>query len=134
MPINKLILVSILVKDQDEALDFYEGKLGFEKKHDIPSHADSRWLIVAPKNQKEMGIVLRKPHASDNELITTELDREIGRGSVWTFSTSNCKETYKELSNKGVKFIQKPGIGEYGTEAIFEDPYGNRFRLLEVSG
>lgn len=133
MPINKLILVSVMVKDQDEALKFYTEKLGFVKKHDIPTGAKSRWVAVAPKSQKEMAIVLRKPHASDFEIITSELDKELGKGTLWTFSTSNCQETYEELKSKGVKFDIPPTKGNYGIEAVFEDLYGNRFGLLEVS-
>ena len=131
MGINKLILVTILVKDQDEALDFYVNKLGFVKKHDIPT-GTSRWLVVAPTKQNEIGIVLRKPHAGDNELITKELDREIGKGTLWTFSTSNCEEVYQDLKSKGVKFVQSPTSGTFGKEAIFQDLYGNRFSILEV--
>lgn len=133
MPINKLILVSVLVKDQDEALKFYMEKLGFIKKHDLQTGLDSRWLVVAPSKQNEIGIVLRKPHAGYNELITNELDKEIGRGTQWTFSTTNCKETFEELRKKGVNFIQEPTVGEFGIEAIFEDLYDNRFSILEIS-
>jgi predicted enzyme related to lactoylglutathione lyase len=60
------------------------------------------------------------------------MDREIGRGTLWTFSTSNCEATYKELRSKGVNFIQEPVKGEFGIEAIFEDLYENRFSILEI--
>jgi len=133
MPINKLILVSVLVKDQDEAIAFYCDKLGFEKRHDIARDSGNRWVVVSPQKQNEIGIVLRKPHAGDNELITKELDREIGRGTLWTFSTSDCQATYEELRAKGVKFVQKPYNSEFGVEAIFQDIYENRFQLLEVT-
>ena len=132
MTINKLILVTILVQDLDEALEFYEQKLGFVKKHDIPTGSETRWLVVAPSKQNEIGIVLRKPNAINNELITKEVDKELGRGSLWTFSTTNCKETYKDLKSRGVKFVQEPSPGDFGIEAVFQDLYGNRFSLLEI--
>ncbi|MDH5647611.1 MAG: VOC family protein, partial [Candidatus Heimdallarchaeota archaeon] len=124
--------VTIVVRDIEEALSFYVGKLGFEKKHDFPISKDRPMVMVAPKNQKEVAIVLRKPFAGDNELLTSELDREIGRGSLLTFSTSNCNETYEKLKSQGVKFINQPIMKEYGLEAIFEDNYGNRFSILEI--
>jgi catechol 2,3-dioxygenase-like lactoylglutathione lyase family enzyme len=134
--INKLILITVIVRDQEEALDFYCNKLGFEKKHDLPlpsrSREDERWLTVAPKHQKELAIVLRKPHADDNELITSELDLQIGRGTLWTFSTTSMDSTYETLKANGVKFPVPPVKQAYGVEAVFEDLYGNRFALLEV--
>ncbi len=135
LSINKLILVTVLVRDQDEALDFYCNMLGFEKRHDypLPSSEDERWLTVTPKNQKEIAIVLRKPRVADNELITSELDLKIGRGALWTFSTTNCNETYEKLKSKGVKFTTPPLRQSFGLEAVFEDLYGNRFSILEVT-
>jgi predicted enzyme related to lactoylglutathione lyase len=129
--------VTILVRDQEEALDFYCNKLGFEKRHDFPlpsvSIEGDRWLTVAPKNQKEIAIVLRKPHADALELVTSELDLQIGRGTLWTFATSDCRAAYNKLKENGVKFHAPPTKQSYGLEAIFEDLYGNRFAILEVT-
>ena len=134
MPLNKLILTSIIVRDQDEALKFYTDTLGFIMKHDfmIPGGQGERWLTIAPLNQKELEIRLRKPRASENELILREMSRTIGRGSSWTFSTDDCVKTHEELSNKGVKFISRPSKSVNGVEAVFEDLDGNRFTILEV--
>ena len=81
MVINKLIVTSVLVTDQDEALEFYINKLGFEKRHDlpIPGLQGERWLTIAPKNQKEIEIRLRKPRAGENELVIKEMSQKIGR-------------------------------------------------------
>ncbi len=133
MAINKLIITSVLVKDQDEALKFYIEKLGFEKNLDLPiPNTNERWLTISPKNQKEIQILLRKPRAGENELIIKEMNDKIGKGSLWTFSTDNCEETYHELASKGVNFVYPPFKSVAGTEAIFEDLYGNRFSLLEI--
>ena len=134
MTINKLILVTILVRDQDKSLKFYTDILEFEKKQDlVDKKTGFRWLTVAPINQKEIAIVIRKPLASNHELLTAEFDSTIGKGTLWSFSTSNCQETYEKLKSKGVKFLDPPTKGDHGIEAVFEDIDGNRFNLLEVS-
>jgi catechol 2,3-dioxygenase-like lactoylglutathione lyase family enzyme len=133
MTINKLILVTVLVRDQDKSLDYYTNKLGFEKRQDLVDRATGfRWLTVAPVNQKELAIVIRKPHADDHELLTSEFDSTIGKGTLWSFSTSDCQKTYDELKSNGVKFLSPPTKKDHGVEAIFEDLDGNRFNLLEV--
>ena len=133
MSINKLIITSILVRDQDEALSFYIDKLGFVKKTDIPiPNKNERWVTIAPKNQKEMEIRLRKPHADENELVIKEMNSKVGKGTIWTLSTDNCMDTFNSLSKKGVKFLNAPSKTSFGLEAVFEDPYGNRFTLLEI--
>ena len=133
MTINKLILVNILVRDQGKSLEFYTKSLGFEKRQDlVDKKTGFRWLTVAPKNQKELAIVVRKPHADEFELLTSEFDATIGKGTLWSFSTSNCEKTYDDLKNKGVKFLSPPTKRDHGIEAIFEDIDGNRFNLLEV--
>ena len=133
MTINKLILVNILVRDQNKSLEFYTKSLGLEKRQDLlDKKTGSRWLTVAPKNQKELAIVIRKPHADEFELLTSEFDATIGKGTLWSFSTSNCEKTYDELKKNGVKFLAPPTKRDHGIEAIFEDIDGNRFNLLEV--
>ena len=126
-------MVTILVRDQDAALEFYIKKLDFEKRQDIQiPNTDARWITVAPSNQKEIVIVLRKPHAQDHELLQKALDSEIGKGTLWTFSTSDCKESYEALKKKGVNFPTEPNKQPHGIEAIFEDLDGNRFNLLQI--
>ena len=133
MVINKLIITSILVENQEEALSFYCDKLGFEKRIDLPiPGTNERWLTIAPKHQKEIEILLRKPRAGENELVIQEMNQKIGKGSLWTFSTNDCHETYTELVSKGVEFISPPTKSIMGVEAVFLDLYGNRFTLLEI--
>lgn len=134
MVINKLIVTSILVRDQEEALDYYTKVLGFVKRNDfaIPGKKGERWLTVAPKNQKEIEILLRKPRAGENELVIKEIEQKIGKGSVSTFSTDDCQHAYQVLSKKGVSFISPPAKSINGVQAVFEDLYGNRFTLLEI--
>lgn len=134
MTINKLITVTILVRDQNKALEFYTKKLGFEKKQDIVDKSTGfRWLSVAPSNQKELAILLRKPAADFNEIITSEMEALIGKSSLWSFSCTNCQETYESLKANGVKFLSPPTKQPHGVEATFQDEDGNRFNLIQVN-
>lgn len=121
--ITQLTIVTIYVKDQDEALSFYTEKLGFEKRNDFPLMPGVRWLTVAPEGQKEIEIFLG--------LTTPELQELVGKNPTWSYSTDNCQGTYDSLAEKGVKFNQPPTQRPYGVEAVFEDLCGNTFSLLE---
>ena len=132
--ITQLAMIPVLVNDQDEALYFYTEKLGLEKRSDVQFGPGMRWLTVAPKGQKRPEIALAKPDARlHGEERIRELMERIGQGTLWVFGTDNCCKTYEMLRARGVKFLSAPTKQLYGVEAIFEDPYGNRFSLLEPS-
>jgi predicted enzyme related to lactoylglutathione lyase len=132
--ITQLAMVSVLVKDQDEALRFYTEKLGLEKRSDVTFGPGLRWLTVAPKGQKRPEIALAKPDASLHGADRMhELMGRIGQGIPWVFNTDDCRMAYELLRSRGVTFISPPTNQLYGIEAVFEDPYGNTFALLEPS-
>ncbi len=128
----------VLVTDQDEALDFYTGKLGMEVRADVtmPEMGDFRWLVVGPAGQPELGIVLM---AIPGEPV---IDRESadqvrtllakGIGSTIFLTTDDCRAAYEDLSARGVEFYTKPEEQPYGVDAGFRDPFGNQFRLTQV--
>ena len=127
-----LAIISILVPDQDEALRFYTEKLGLEKRADIKYGPGLRWLTVAAKGQHKPQIALARPDAAlHGESRTQELMERIGQGEPWIFDTDDCRKTYEQLCSRGVKFLTPPTKQMYGIEAVFEDPYGNMFMLLE---
>jgi uncharacterized glyoxalase superfamily protein PhnB len=128
----KVIRGTILVRDQDEALRWYAEKLNFKKMADQQFGPGSRWLTVAPKDQKELQIVLLKPDAiMHGKRMAQELTQRIGKGTTWVLEVDNCRKTYEELTSRGVKFRGPPEERPYGTEAVFEDLYGNPWDLLE---
>jgi predicted enzyme related to lactoylglutathione lyase len=129
--IRKLAIVSILVQDQDEALRFYTEKLGLEKRADTLFGPGMRWVTVAPKGQKGPEIALAKPDAMLHG--TDTLEKHCNQGTTWVFDTDDCHRTYETLLARGVSFISPPTERAYGIEAIFKDPYGNIFSLLEPS-
>ena len=125
--INRLSVVTILVGDQEEALTFYTKKLGLEKRADETFDLEGRkmrWLTVAPKGQLHPEIYLALPFSPDQ----TDL---IGTNTPWSFLTDDCQRDYEALQENGVNFVQSPAERPWGMEAVFQDPYGNPFSLLE---
>jgi catechol 2,3-dioxygenase-like lactoylglutathione lyase family enzyme len=121
--IKKLGLVTIYVKDQDQALAFYSEKLGLEKRMDVPFGND-RWLTVAPVGQQEVEIVLQK--ATTDERLAL-----VGRAPTWVFTTDDVQREYEELSSRGVEFVYPPTKQAWGIDALFRDLYGNTFDLVQ---
>ena len=129
--IKRLSVVPLIVKDIDEAFEFYTEKLGFEKVTDVkgPIH----FLTVAPKEGKDTEILLQVP---DPKILGEELARnltnQIGKTS-WIFIVDNCIKTVEEFRNKGVKILMEPQSEVYGTQAIIADLYENSLVLREPS-
>jgi predicted enzyme related to lactoylglutathione lyase len=130
--ITRLAIVTILVRDQDEALRYYTDLLGFEKRADETFGPGVRWVTVAPAGQQEVEIALQKPEpALHGEELARKLMERVGQGTTWSFTTDDCRATYEELEARGVQFVSPPTDQYYGVEAIFVDPYGNTFSMVE---
>ena len=143
--IQRMSHATIYVLDQDQAKDFYVGKLGFEVKVDQSMPNGFRWLTVAPKGQSDLEIILLKlgsttdfvkPKGSDAKTIANDLETmtallKKGMFSAGAFHTSDCRKTFQELKAKGVEFISEPKDQFYGVEAVFKDPFGNWFSMTE---
>jgi catechol 2,3-dioxygenase-like lactoylglutathione lyase family enzyme len=119
--IDKVSTVTIAVKDQDEALNWFTERLGFEKRMDVQS-ASFRWLTVAPPQQAEVEF-----------LLASWFPELVGRNATWVISTRDCQGGYEQLSENGVEFSQKPEMKPYGIEAVFADLYGNKYALVQES-
>jgi len=130
--IEKLTVVTLVVKDQTNALDFYTKALGLEKRSDFPGPTGVRWLTVAPKGQDVEISLFQAGSYPDPKGGQVRVQR--GEGVQWTFQTSDCKKDFEELRSRGVMFDEsKPGEFPWGIEAHFTDPDGNRFALLQQS-
>jgi uncharacterized glyoxalase superfamily protein PhnB len=126
------------VHDQDEALDFYTTKLGFEVRQDVtlPEMGDFRWLTVGPANQPDFSIVLM---AIPGEPVMTGATAEqvkalMAKGFAGTvfLTTEDVRADYERLKARGVEFTEEPEDRPYGIDAGFRDPSGNSFRLTQV--
>lgn len=117
--IKGIKFASVPVRDQDRALGFYTGSLGFRVVTDQPFDDGQRWI--------ELGI----PGAETRLVLFTPDGHEdrIGTQSNVTFMADDVEQTYEELTARGVEFEGPPESMPWGTYAIFADPDGNRFVL-----
>lgn len=117
--IKGIKFASVPVRDQDRALDFYTNKLGFVVVTDQPFGQGQRWI--------ELGI----PGAETKVVLFTPPGDEgrIGGFSNVVFYSDNVERTYKELTARGVEFVQPPKKEPWGTSSIFKDVDGNQFAL-----
>jgi len=130
--IERVSHVTVLVRDSDEALDFYTNKLGFEKVEDSKMPSGDRWLTVAPKAGKDVQIVLQEPGAAFGDRAG-EMMKRVGQGTTWAFKVDDCKKTCDELQRKGVKILSPPMDLGFAIEATFADLYGNPYILMQPS-
>ena len=125
---QRLALVTVLVKDYDEAIEFYTEKLGFELEQDSELEDGKRWVVVHPPGAGTASLLLAE--ATGEEQI-----RNIGMqtgGRVGLFlHTDDFWRDYDRMTSKGVSFKEKPREEIYGTVAVFSDLYGNLWDLLE---
>jgi catechol 2,3-dioxygenase-like lactoylglutathione lyase family enzyme len=122
-----LALVSLLVPDYDSALGYYVGMLGFELREDKPVSAGKRWVVVAPPGG-ECAILLAKAAGSDQ---VATIGKQTG-GRVFLFlQTDDFVRDHAAMRERGVRFVEAPRVEPYGTVAVFEDPFGNRWDLVE---
>jgi len=127
----------IFVLDQDEALDFYVGKLGLEVNTD-QDLGFMRWLTVNVPGHPERVILLERPGPPAMDEDTAAQVRELVSKGVmggWVgFVTDDCQKTYDELSAKGVEFTDGPNEQPYGIDAGIRDPFGNKLRFVQLKG
>ena len=126
--------VTLVVRDYDEAIAFFTRSLGFDLIEDTPSKdrqgRDKRWVLVAPRGSSGTAILLAK--ASTPEEVS-RIGNQTG-GRVFLFlHTDDFWRDYKAIREKGVKFTREPKKEEYGTVAVFEDLYGNKWDLFQLT-
>jgi lactoylglutathione lyase len=125
--------ITLVVRDYGEAIAFFTQSLGFDLIEDTPSKdrhgRDKRWVLVAPRGSRGTAILLAKA-STDEEAART--GNQTG-GRVFLFlHTDDFWRDYSAITEKGVKFIREPKEEEYGTVAVFEDLYGNKWDLLQL--
>ena len=122
-----LALLSLLVRDYDEALAFYVGKLGFSLVEDSELGGGKRWVVVAP-GAAGTRFLLAKASGEEQAAVVGGQ----GGGRVWLFLHTDAFDAdHARLSAAGVKFLEEPRHEVYGSVAVFEDLYGNRWDLLQ---
>ena len=122
--------VTLLVKDFDEALNFYVEKLGFLKKQDTKFWGDTRWVTVSPRDQPDLELTFV---LADTKAKQRALGKQAGDHVFMTLDTDDCRRDYETLKTRGVKFYGEPTAQAWGIEVVFEDPYGNLYDLVQRS-
>jgi catechol 2,3-dioxygenase-like lactoylglutathione lyase family enzyme len=125
---------TLVVRDYDEAIAFFTRSLGFDLIEDTPSKdrqgRDKRWVLVAPRGSRGTALLLAKASTSEE---VSRIGNQTG-GRVFLFlHTDDFWRDYNAIREKGVKFVREPKQEEYGTVAVFEDLYGNKWDLLELT-
>jgi catechol 2,3-dioxygenase-like lactoylglutathione lyase family enzyme len=117
-----------LVRDYDEALAYFAERLGFRVLEDAALSATKRWVVVAPPGAREAALLLARA-------ATPEQVAAVGRqggGRVFLFlQTDDFWRDYEMFRARGVAFVEAPRAEAYGTVAVFEDLYGNRWDLVQ---
>lgn len=123
-----LAQIALVIKDYDEAIDFYTQKLNFELIEDTKLSEEKRWVVVRPKGSTETAILLAK---AANEEQESRVGNQTG-GRVFLFLyTDDFWRDYNQMISAGVRFVREPQTETYGIVAVFEDLYGNLWDLLE---
>ena len=125
---QRIAHITLLVDDYDDAIDFYTRKLDFQLLEDSRICDEKRWVLVAPEGAKECCLLLAK--AANNQQKCMVGNQSGGRVLLFLF-TDNFWRDYEKLKSREISFVRLPQESDYGTVAVFEDLYGNRWDLIE---
>jgi len=128
MPRATIAHLALVVRDYDEAIDWYTRVLGFELIADEARGPGKRWVLVATRGGNGTALLLAK---AANDAQASRVGNQTG-GRVFLFlHTDDFAQDHRDFSARGAHFIEAPRYEEYGTVAVFEDLYGNRWDLIE---
>jgi catechol 2,3-dioxygenase-like lactoylglutathione lyase family enzyme len=120
--------VTIVVRDYDEALEFYTKKLLFRVIEDTRLSEEKRWILIAPQGNGDSCILLAK---AVNERQAASVGNQTGGRVAFFLHTDDFWRDFEALNRNEVRFVREPQEQEYGTVAVFEDLYGNLWDLVE---
>ena len=127
---QSIIHIALVVRDYDEAIDFYTKKLNFDLIEDTyQPEQDKRWVVVAPPNSKGTTILLARASKEEQESF---IGNQSG-GRVFLFlNTDDFWRDYNNMIANGIEFVREPKEADYGKVAVFKDLYGNLWDLLQL--
>ncbi|MUG86520.1 VOC family protein [Paenibacillus timonensis] len=128
--IQSIVHIALVVKEYDEAIDFYTKKLHFILVEDTyQPEQDKRWVVVSPPGSVGTTILLAKASKPEQESF---IGNQAG-GRVFLFlNTDDFWRDYQDMISKGIEFVREPKEQEYGIVAVFKDLYGNLWDLLQL--
>ena len=125
---QRIAHITLLVDNYDDAIDFYTRKLDFRLLEDTWLSDEKRWVMVAPEGAKECCLILAK--AANNQQKSLIGNQSGGRVFLFLF-TDDFWRDYEKFKSREISFVRPPQESDYGTVAVFEDLYGNRWDLIE---
>lgn len=126
---RKIGYITLVVKEYDEAIDFYTKKLNFKLIEDTKLDEYKRWVLISPSDNSESCLLLAKADSEEQEKF---IGNQTG-GRVFLFlHTDDFLRDYNEMKSNGVIFLESPREEEYGTVVVFQDLYGNKWDLIET--
>tara|TARA_B110000908_G_C10221211_1_gene435434 strand:- start:662 stop:1051 length:390 start_codon:yes stop_codon:yes gene_type:complete len=120
--------IKLVVKDYDEAIDFYTNKLAFELLEDSKRSETKRWVRIAPKGSNGFSLLLSK---AKNEQQLNAVGNQTGGGVFLFLYTDDILRDYKNMLAKGVKFRSAPIEKDFGIVCLFDDLYGNVYDFIQ---
>ena len=128
---RSIVHIALVVRDYDEAIEFYTKKLNFELIEDTyQPEQDKRWVVVAPKGTVGTTLLLARASKPEQQSF---IGNQAG-GRVFLFlNTDDFWRDYEDFISNGIKFVREPKEEDYGTVAVFEDLYGNLWDLLQLN-
>jgi len=125
---QELAHIAIVVRDYDEAIEFYKSKLNFTLIEDTVLSETKRWVLMAPPGSTGAQLLLARGVGDEQQ---SRIGNQTG-GRVFLFLyTDNFQRDYDNLIAKNVKIVRTPSVEAYGTVAVFADLYGNLWDLIE---
>lgn len=125
---QRLVHIALLVRDYDEAIEFYTAKLDFELVEDTRLSDTKRWVVVKPRGAGDCAILLAR---AEGESQRSAIGNQTG-GRVFLFlGTDNLERDYADLLHQGIRIVREPSDEPYGKVLVFEDLYGNKWDLIE---
>ncbi len=128
---QSIVHVALVVRDYDEAIDFYTKKLHFTLVEDTyQPEQDKRWVVVSPPGSSGTTLLLARASKSEQQAF---IGNQTG-GRVFLFlNTDDFWRDYNEMVSSGITFVRDPKQETYGMVAVFKDLYGNLWDLLELN-
>ena len=128
---QSIVHVALIVRDYDEAIEFYTKRLRFTLVEDTyQPEQDKRWVVVSPPGSSGTTLLLAKASNPEQKAF---IGNQTG-GRVFLFlNTDDFLRDYNEMVSRGIKFLREPKEQSHGMVAVFEDLYGNRWDLLELN-
>lgn len=129
--IRSLSAISLLAPDHDEGLAFFAGALGFTVEQDVRLDAEKRWVVVSPPGGAGARIVLATP---GDERQRARIGDQTGGRVGFFLLTDDFEKDHAAMRARGVTFLESPRRERYGVVAVFSDPWGGRWDLLQPAG